>query len=180
MPILGILASAQPGNIVTGSYESIATITPSGVSTFSFNSIPSTYKHLQIRYITENSNAAYYVLATFNSDTSANYPYHLMAGSGSSLTSDGGTAITNLNLPRNAVTNPFYGAGIMDILDYQNTNKYKTVRSFGGYTQNGTGQYVDFNSGVWGNTNAITSIQFSVLAGTYTGGSHFALYGIKG
>jgi hypothetical protein len=50
MPILGILASAITGNLVTSSYESIATfnITTSTPSV-TFSSIPQTFTHLQIR-----------------------------------------------------------------------------------------------------------------------------------
>jgi hypothetical protein len=53
MPILGIIASAITGNLVTTSYESIATVTVGGggAATVAFTSIPATYTHLQIRGI---------------------------------------------------------------------------------------------------------------------------------
>jgi hypothetical protein len=74
-------------------------------------------------------------------------------------------------------TSNTYGVFIIDILDYANTNKYKTVRTLGGYDANGSG-VVSLRSNSWRNTSAITSVKF------YTGGttsdSRFALYGIKG
>jgi hypothetical protein len=71
-----------------------------------------------------------------------------------------------------------FGTVIIDILDYANTNKYKTQRSLGGNDRNGAG-YIDFSSGNWRNTNAITSIDIKALYGTgFAQYSHFALYGI--
>jgi hypothetical protein len=51
MPILGIIASAITGNLVTTSYESIETVTvgSGGSATVTFSSIPATYTHLQIK-----------------------------------------------------------------------------------------------------------------------------------
>lgn len=164
----------------TNSYESIATATPSGVSSFSFTSIPSTYKHLQVRYISRNTSAALYVLLRFNSDTGANYATHTLEGTGTAATAGAYPSDTQMYMPRNATTSPFFAAGIIDILDYANTNKNKTVRGLGGYDQNGTGQRVDFNSGLWTNTAAINTLNFSVSSGSYATDSHFALYGIKG
>ena len=50
MPILGIIASSIQGSKTTA-YESIATQTvgAGGVASVTFSSIPSTYKHLQLR-----------------------------------------------------------------------------------------------------------------------------------
>jgi hypothetical protein len=53
MPILGIIASSRLGNLVTTSYESIATVTVGGggSASASFTSIPATYTHLQLSWI---------------------------------------------------------------------------------------------------------------------------------
>lgn len=116
----------------------------------------------------------------FNSDSGSNYATHTLEGSGSAASAAAYTTDSKMYMPRNAVASPFFAGAVVDILDYANTNKYKTVRGFGGYDQNGTGQSVDFNSGLWQNTSAITTINFSVAGGTYAANSHFALYGIKG
>ena len=66
---------------------------------------------------------------------------------------------------------------VCDILDYIDTNKYKTIRSLGGNDNNAAQGAVAFRSNNWRNTSAVTSI---VLSGSFAQYSHLALYGIKG
>jgi hypothetical protein len=89
--------SVTPAN--PSSYESIATLTPStGTTTVSFTSIPSTYKHLQIRALVKNNevtNSLRTLLVRANSDTATNYTGHYWfgngaGGSGGLATSGGG------------------------------------------------------------------------------------------
>ena len=62
---------------------------------------------------------------------------------------------------------------------YKRQSKYKTQRTLGGYDNNGAG-VVGLSSGVWMNTNAVTSITFVPGGGTnFVQYSSFALYGIK-
>jgi hypothetical protein len=66
------------------------------------------------------------------------------------------------------------------VLDYKNTNKFKTTRSLaGGDTNGGSYQEANFMSGLWRNTAAITQIDVSSSAGNLAQYSHFALYGVK-
>jgi hypothetical protein len=187
-PILGILASSISGSkIATGSYESIATVTvgAGGSSSISFSSIPSTYSHLQIRGISRStfSNAGGdYLALTFNSDTGANYAQHQIGGNGTSV---GAAAYTSQNsgyIQRGTaalnLSNTF-GAFIFDVLDYTNTNKYKTVRNLGGYEDNTNGT-IYLASDLWMSTSAITSLSLAPSTGNFSQYSHFALYGIKG
>ncbi len=179
-PILGIWAS-QNYPRVTNSYESIATVTGTGsASTLSFTSIPSDYVHLQIRGI-NNDTVGYFVSATFNSDTAANYTIHQLYGDGTSIAAYGGA---NANYIYAGVAG--YSATsmvapmIMDILDYKNTNKFKTCRMLTGNDSNGTNTgYAQFNSGLWRSTSAITRIDLT-MTGTFSTTATFALYGIKG
>ena len=68
----------------------------------------------------------------------------------------------------------------MDILDYTNTNKNKTVRVLQGFDENGSG-VVAFNSFLYStNTNAITSLTLTSSGTSFAQYSSFALYGIKG
>jgi hypothetical protein len=174
------LISAIHGNGVaasTNSYESISTVTlTSSASSISFSSIPSTYKHLQIRCLTTCTSPASSATMQFNGDSGANYKSHALYGSGGGT---GAFASTPIYIPGfmggGKTTSP--GAAIIDVLDYQNTNKYKTVRSLDGYDANGSG-YISLNSGLWMSTAAITSITFSFTS--FSDGSQFALYGIKG
>jgi len=70
------------------------------------------------------------------------------------------------------------GGFIVDILDYANTNKYKTVRSLNGNDANGSGS-MNLSSNVWLSTAAITSLTLS-SSSDFRQYSSFALYGIKG
>jgi hypothetical protein len=173
MPILGIMASAISGNL--SSYESIATATGTGSSgVITFSSIPSTYKNLQLRvYIGASSSFA---TIRFNGDTTAsNYRAHYLGGDGAS--SFAGTFASNAYFPVTAVTGVY--AGILDLLDYQNTNKYKTVRTLEGTDNNGSGS-VYLTSDLWMSTAAISSIVLTCNSGNFPTASSFALYGIKG
>jgi hypothetical protein len=71
-----------------------------------------------------------------------------------------------------------FGAGVIDILDYANTNKYKTSRLLGGEDLNGSGR-VYLMSSNWQKTTAITQIDLSFETGNCMQYSQFALYGIK-
>ena len=166
----------------TTSYESIATVTlGSSSSTISFTSIPQTYKHLQVRYIAQNTVANYFVKMQFNSDTGTRYATHYLNGNGSSASASASTGDTGLFLPRTNTS--YFSGGVLDILDYTSVNKNKTTRAIGGFDANGSG-HVDFNSGLWmpaslGSGN-ITRIDFVLDAGNYATNTQFALYGIKG
>jgi hypothetical protein len=178
MPILGIIASRQIGANAT-SYESIATSTvgAGGTSFVTFSSIPSTYKHLQIRWSNATSTSGANYVVNFNSDTSnANYAFHNVRGSGStastvSFASGSGNSFIIANE---------CNYGICDIFDYSNTSKNKTTRTLGGSDFNGSG-YASLNSSLWMSTSAITTIKLtSDVVGGWAQYSVIALYGIKG
>ena len=173
-PILGIIASQNYPRI-TGSYESIATVSDSGSSVVTFSSIPSTYKHLQIRCFSTPSGATYNYLR-LNSDTGTNYSFHQLTGDGSTAGAAGGATQNLVYINNYSSTQP--AVAIIDILDYQNTNKNKTIRSLAGVDSNGAG-YVQFRSGAWYNTAAVSTVTITVDGGSYSTGSSFALYGIK-
>lgn len=174
----------------TNSYESIATTTLGGnQTTITFSSIPSTYKHLQLRIFARTNRAANTqanCLIKINSDSGSNYyPYHALDGDGASATaSANGSTGTNINVNRLSGATAgasIYGAIIVDFLDYQNTNKYKTTRSIGGVDFNGSG-VINFSSGLWMSTSAIDRLDITTINGTadFIQYSSFALYGIKG
>lgn len=187
MPILGIIASQISGHLNTNSYESIATVTvgAGGSSSISFSSIPSTYKHLQVRGIARTSRASTQdaLGMQFNSDTGSNYSRHQLNGDGTSATADAGTSTTSMQINRftaSSATANNFGVLVADILDYSNTNKYKTVRTLGGYDDNGSG-FITLNSGLWMSTSAVSTITLiSINAANFAQYSSFALYGIKG
>jgi hypothetical protein len=185
-PILGIIAS-QNYPRVTNSYESIATVTvgSGGASSVSFTSIPSTYQHLQVRYMPRISTAdtAENTWLQFNGDTGSNYAYHFLDGNGSSASAGAGASQTRILAGRAGAANSgsnIFGANVLDILDYANTNKYTTARILGGIDINGSGGNIRLDSGVWMNTAAVTSLTISpTTANNFVQHSSFALYGIK-
>ena len=65
----------------------------------------------------------------------------------------------------------------MDILDYTNTNKNKTIRAIAGFDANGSG-----TAGLWSSvyldTSAITSIAVGTANSNFAAGSRLDLYGI--
>jgi hypothetical protein len=170
-------------------YESIATVTLTGTqSTISFNSIPSTYKHLQLRYMarsTRETFSADNALMRINGATS-NYARHNLAGDGSTAYAGNTASTTHLWLGQlsSTVTANIFGVGVVDILDYTNTNKFKTIRSLGAVDLNGInntiGGSINLWSGLYQNTVAVSSIQLSCQSLDYASGTTFALYGIKG
>jgi len=183
MPILGITASSILK--VTGSYESIATATGTGSSgTITFSSIPTTYTSLQIRCTSQLSSTSNYAILRPNNDSStANYTFHSMYGDGSTVTADGyitglsgALSVYGTDSGQNSDTT---GVGIVDIIDYASTTKYKTFRSITGYDDNGSG-LIFLISSLWKDTTAISSLTIVAQGGNFTTKTTFALYGIKG
>lgn len=184
---LGIFASAN--TTINVSFESIATVTvgSGGTSTITFSNIPGTYTHLQVRWIGRGTLANEPHVGqrvNFNSDTNSNYSNHLLRGDGASVfVAQGGNETSNNYLPRitaAGATAGIFGLVVMDILDYANTNKFKTIRCLGGTDRNGSGE-VRWTSGNWRSTSAITSMSFAINdGGNFAEYTQFALYGIKG
>jgi hypothetical protein len=188
-PILGIWASSKSTVAAdTGAMFPLQVITvgSAGASSVTFSNIPGTYTHLQIRGILRASrnDAADGIIVQYNGDTASNYSSHFVRGQGSSVGAEGVANQSSMRIqdtmPGQTSAANLFGTVIIDILDYANTNKYKTQRSLGGNDRNGAG-YIDFSSGNWRNTNAITSIDIKPLYGTgFAQYSSFALYAVKG
>lgn len=180
MGIIGSKFTAQ------SDFESIATVTvgAGGSSTISFTSIAGTYQHLQIRGIAKSTGTGSQDMRIrLNSNTSA-YAYHGLYGTGATASSNAATSQAYIIQPYNFVAasslTSIFGGVIIDILDYANTNKLKTVRTLGGMDANGSGTvglYSGFHTTL---TAAITQIDITAAADNFAEYSQFALYGIKG
>jgi hypothetical protein len=180
MPILGIMASSMQG--VVGAYESIATSNPSGVNTITFSSISATYTHLQVRMSMIGASGGSLIVANFNSDTGANYTWHSLQGQGTAASAYSGTGNSYSRwFGRDVGTSSTAPTALVaDVLDYANTNKYKTVRVLSGMDANGSGE-LGISSSLWLNTAAINSITIKTHdAVNFASGTKIALYGIKG
>jgi hypothetical protein len=184
----GILASSASYEAST-SYQSIATLSGNGSSgSLTFSSIPSIYQHLQVRILVRGARAlpAEQLYVRLNGDGGNNYAYHYMYGDGVTQVSSG-VSSNNVFLvnefPAANETSGVFSTSIIDILDYGNANKYKTMRSLSGYDNNNnsanyTGK-IWLGSGLWMNSTSVTSL--TVLSnGAFASNTSVALYGIKG
>jgi hypothetical protein len=173
------------GTTATSAFDSLGSVFLSSTTTnVTFSNIPQTYTHLQIRTSvrTSRSDAGTDVLTMqLNGVTGNSYATHGLVGDGSSATSYGYANYPHPmyldGMPSANATANIFGVGIIDILNYSNTNMKTTVRGIGGTDLNGSGQ-VRVVSGFWDNTNAVTSILFGSV-GSYVANSMFTLYGIK-
>jgi hypothetical protein len=182
--LLGILGQGAAGAGGTTAFESIATTTvgSGGSSTVTFDLTGVTgYTHLQIRNLFKPTSSSCWMRMRFNSDGGNNYAYHEIRADGSSVIGNADSTFnySYISLYLQSPVASTFSAGVIDILDYANTNKYKTLRSLNGLDANGSGN-MEFVSSLWMSTSAITSIVLSCSgSNSFSEYSHFALYGIK-
>jgi hypothetical protein len=199
MPIIAGRASAAYGAgfaaVTTvpfapvGSFDALGTVTvgAGGLSSITFAGIPQTgYSHLQIRGIGRSDAASglSWLYLTFNGDNGTNYASHYLQGDGSSrvagnLIGSGSNTENRLgDFPRANAASGIFGGAIIDILDYNNTNKNKISRLLGGVDRNGSG-VADCYSGVWLSTASVYSITMTPQTSNWVEYSSFTLYGVK-
>jgi len=181
--LIGIIASSGGAAGAANDYESIATVNvgSGGASSITFSSIPSTYQHLQLRGMIKNTSSSIFAAMRFNSDSGNNYNAHYLDG-------DGATTLVGAasNYDRayfgycgTSTQTNIFGVSVIDILDYKDTNKFKTVRVLTGVDVNGSGGYIELSSTAWRSTSAITDINI-FFANNFAQYSQIALYGMKG
>jgi hypothetical protein len=187
---LGLLGAALAAPV--GAYELLETqILTGNQATITFSNLNSsygsTYQHLQIRATQRSSvadNGAQAVLS-FNSDTNVNsYAMHQLFGNGSSVQTEavtsgflGGIAPVGRIPGANATANSFGGV-IIDILDPFETTKNTILRALSGSPS--TEARINFVSGVWLNTAAVTTITLQPQGGgNFVQYSRFSLYGLR-
>lgn len=190
---LGFLASAGASSGGVPAYDLISTVIADGSSaTMTLSSIPSTYKHLQIRatFKTNRNSTDDPVNLSINGDTStSNYTFHSggMIGNTALTTAyyapatGGARYIANVAGTNGSVPANIFNSQIIDILDYA-TSKNKVLRGFSGFGTAVSGvNWIQLYSKLWMNTAVISSISFTAVAGTaFTAGSRISIYGIKG
>lgn len=163
----------------------ILSTTAASVTFTGLDTLAAGYKHLQIRMVTSTNGADESLIRMqINSDTGSNYARHFLIGTGSAVNSAATTSTTALPLGTHAtddVANSF-GASVVDILDFANTNKNTTIRALGGHAAGGslgTFHSIALVSGVFLNTAAVTSLQIFPQTDSFITGSRFSLYGVK-
>jgi hypothetical protein len=187
---LGSSTSAASNSITAlyPAYDSIAStlVGAGGTGSITFNSIPSGYTHLQLRFVGRSLASAPNdsILIRYNSDSGTNYVIHRLYGEATGPSgSQGFTSQTYTiagDMPAaTASLSQTVGTSVVDILDYSNTNKNKTTRVSSGRNENGVG-YIWLNSSLWLNTAAISSITVLAGNGSLAQYTRASLYGIKG
>jgi hypothetical protein len=191
-PILkGIVASGISGHLTppaSPAWESIATYTGTGQP--SFSSIPTTYKHLQVRYYgrTNRSDPNGYLSYRLNGSATAEYAgLSLQVDTGTFYGGTGGYNGTEFGINSLGGTGAgdAWGQGIITILNYNQTDTYKHLIVWGGNargTNTGNNGDFGFQACMWRNTAIVNSIDFAFgyAVSALLSGSTFALYGIKG
>lgn len=179
----GYTSESSPITPDFGSYDLISSqILSSAVTSINFTSIPTNYKHLQIRIV---SNVQNDVNLRFNSDSGSNYSYHYMyANLSSSNVWYGSSSSTNRVYLGyvNSSSSTVQGLFIADILDAFSTSKFKTTRTLSGtFPDTATQRFLMLNSSSWRSTAAVNSIGiFTTPDSQFGTGSRISLYGIKG
>jgi len=178
-------AAGAGGGAAAGSYELISTtILGSSTSSVTFSSVPTTYKHLQLRIHARSAAASdNNIFIQFNADTAANYRTHHLYGNGAAVESfdnGAGSAIYVWSFADSTDTAGIFSPFIVDILDSSSSAKFKTTRGLFGTL--GASKQVGLSSGLWRNTAAITQVKINhgTMTQSFAAGSRFSLYGIVG
>jgi hypothetical protein len=188
MPTLGITASSISGSLSsapTNSYFPIAsyTVPATAQASITFAGIPQTFTHLQIRGTARSSNGSANgdsISVSFNENTT--YRSHYLYGEGSGSGQSGTDTIRNYvgRAPSASDLASVYGAFVCDILDYANTNKYKTGRSLLGFDENGVGGSIFLTSFLYQDTAATTSLTFTIYGGyLFNEYTNISIYGVN-
>jgi hypothetical protein len=163
-------------------YEPIASFTFTGSEvTATFSSIPQTYTDLRVvmtgtaasggnsLFRVNGSSTGYSGVKLLGSNATVASSTQASSGSGFITTSGSAQGWDNIT------TNSY----VMELFNYTNTDRYKTVLHSGFEGAASSGMYVLLWSGSWENANAVTSVTAGNLSATMDAGSVATLYGIK-
>jgi hypothetical protein len=160
-------------------YEPIATTTPSGVSTFTFSSVPSTYTDL-VLILSIIGGGTGDLDVSFNGASGGTlYSMTTLSGNGTAVSTASFTSYpairTTLGFGLSTTIPSFFK---VDIFSYAGSTN-KTCLVTNSMDRNGTGE-TRSTVGLWRNTAAITSIVVSSpQAQNFAAGTTATLYGIK-
>ena len=130
--------------------------------------------------MTEPTSDAGLLVMQFNGANANQYISHYIYSNGSTTTSDWSSLTSFIYLvPIGGFLTSSGTVNLIDIHDYANTSRKKTVRIFGGGDQ-GTAGRVGYHSGHWNQTSAISSITIYWTSVQFQIGTTISLYGIKG
>ena len=184
---LGILAAAGAG--VADSFDLLETTSlTSSATSITFQNIDSysaNYKDLQIRYIAQSSRpgqGADVFKLRFNNDSGNNYTWHRLEGGGTGSSSSS-SGVNNDHI-RGGVFSVLetsnadnFGAGVIDLLDIFNNNKYKNANILSGFI--GSTRSIRLNGGFWNSVAPVTEISLNIFGSSLSAKTTVSLYGIR-
>lgn len=177
--------SVTPAN--PASFESIATtVLGSTASSVTFSGIPSTYRHLEIRYVARTNGADNVsdVYFQVNGNTTSIYS-NLTVGAVNGTTErlrQVNTANSSMGYIGGNSGTAYASSGIIRVPYYANSSYRKTYYFRIGVAGSGSvnmGNWYTFGGGLAATTSAVSSVTI-LTSGTLIAGSRFDLYGIKG
>lgn len=177
---LGSTASNTSSAVTTyNNYSSIATmrVTSGTANSITFTNIPQHYQHLQVRAYSMTTNTNANICVNFNG-ISTGYARHELTGDGASASSYGNfnDSVFTMGWLSSTSSSTSPHVGVIDILDYTSTAKYKTARVISGRDLNGSGGWVQTLGGHWRDYSPVSTITLSQI--TWSPGTIIALYGI--
>ena len=164
-------------------FTKIASVTvgSGGAASIDFTSIPSTYTDLCVKLSARMSNTELRVRLSFNGSASG-YSERMLYSNGSSAPESAarsGTYILWTYADGSGNTSNTFNNAEFYIPNYAGSN-YKSVSIDNSNEQNGTtDQLMNLTAGLWSDTSAITSINFTNGTGNFAQYSTATLYGIK-
>jgi hypothetical protein len=167
--------------MATNTYVALDKITVgTAVSSVTFSSINQGYTDLVIVGNVGGSTAGSSYYFQFNGDTTSNYSFTYLTGSGASAFSGRASGSTNGAMGYySALNTSLESVNIMQIMNYSNATTFKTVLSRANRASAGTDPGAEASVSLWRKTpEAITSIKLFPGAGNFIVGSTFSLYGI--
>lgn len=161
-------------------YVPIATTTIGSNNTITFNSIPGTYTDLRLVLSGGITNDYWDMRWRFNNDSGTNYSQTSLYGDGTSAGSGRTSNATAISFGIGVRSNSLNTIARIDIMNYANTNTYKSCLVEQGSAASGGSSIV---AGTWRSTAAITSIYVFVGASNngetnLYAGTTATLYGI--
>lgn len=159
---------------------------PTGI--FTLLNIPQTFAHLELRYFTRDvaalAGSTIFIRGSVdnvNVDYGNNYDFHYLRSSGTATVNDGGANTGYMiigDTPGGNAAAGAYGATIVTIYDYASTNKFKMVKSKGGWVDSAGIGWAGYWSGTYATTSALRGIQFGTVNNNTAAGSRIDIYGI--
>lgn len=163
-------------------YEPIATYTlSSAIAEITFSNIPSTYTDLFVVAQVPNANNSGGLRWRVNGDTSGNYSYTVLEGTGASAISQRGANDTAGATSWSSSMSTTNGVvATIHLFSYSNTNVFKSALA----TASSPNVLVSRVVNLWRSTASISSLTLGAGGGfptamTFSIGSTFSLYGIR-